>query len=473
MKTWTTAERYRRLDAHSTAEYATLQAQAAACRWRQHYHIQPPAGLLNDPNGFCYDGENYHLFYQWFPLGAVHGLKYWRALESRNLVQFQDRGIAISPDSEYDSHGAYSGSAIAQEDGSLLIAYTGNHRTENWQRIPYQLTGRYDPKTGNFSRHLPPFMAGPPVGYTEHVRDPKIWQENGKLYTVLGAQRENRSGCALITENGGLLGELNTALTDFGYMWECPDFFTLNSKKVLIFSPQGLPALPDGRQANLYQSGYLIGDYDRKTRTLTHQNFAELDAGFDFYAPQTCAGKDGQRLLIAWLGMPDTAYPTDDNGWQGCLSLPRVLSIENGTLRQRPLPALEKLRSEKIENPTNLAAGELLLENPTAAPFSLALFAGSDCQTLLTFDGAALTLDRSKSGRLPEILLKKIPTGKNSHIRRLSARITQLQIYLDSSSLEIFINNGEAVMSARIFPPKNAYGILHSGAGQLDCWQYY
>ncbi|WP_282955978.1 GH32 C-terminal domain-containing protein [Suttonella ornithocola] len=46
-------------------------------------------------------------------------------------------------------------------------------------------------------------------------------------------------------------------------------------------------------------------------------------------------------------------------------------------------------------------------------------------------------------------------------------------MYLDSSSLEIFINNGEAVMSARIFPPKNAYGILHSGAGQLDCWQYY
>lgn len=472
MKTWTREARYQRLEDVSTAEFAVLTQHVSNAPWRQHYHIQPPTGLLNDPNGFCWDGKQYHLFYQWFPLGAVHGLKYWRGLTSPDLVHFQDSGIAISPDSEYDSHGAYSGSALANPDGTLTIAYTGNHRTADWQRIPYQLTATYDPKHSSVTNKTV-FMAGAPQGYTEHVRDPKIWRENGDLYAILGAQRDNHTGTALICKNGVLQGELKTNLPDFGYMWECPDFFPLNDKHVLIISPQGLLALEDGTQANLYQSGTLIGDYHTDTLSLSHGAFQELDYGFDFYAPQTCEGKNGERILIAWMGLPDTAYPSDKDDWQGCLTLPRVLTIEGDKLYQCPLEALKTLRQQRLNQIESLSIGELQLDNPTLAPFTLTLFKNKTHGTQLNFDGKRLTLDRSHSGELPYYTLADIPQGKNTTVRHLIISVSSLQIFIDHSSLEIFINNGEAVMTARIFAPDDANGITYHGEGKLEAWAFW
>lgn len=470
MTEWTRERRYQRLEDTDPAVYAALAARVSRAPWRQRWHIQPPAGLLNDPNGFCWDGSRYHLFYQWFPLGAVHGLKYWRALESLDLVHFADCGIAIAPDSEYDSHGAYSGSALPNPDGSLTIAYTGNHRSAGWQRIPYQLTGRYDSR--RFSRDAP-FMAGPPAGFTEHVRDPKIWRDSrGRLCAVLGAQRSSGTGTALLTREGELLGELNTALADFGYMWECPDLFPLDRQSVFLFSPQGVPA--QGYHCrNLYQTGVLIGAYDADSLTLTHGGFQELDAGFDFYAAQTCQGANGERMLIAWMGMPDTAYPTDSDGWQGCLTLPRLLSLEDGRLIQRPLPALAQLRGVRLERPTRLSSGELHYANPERTPFSLELCQGGGCAVRLDYDGGILTLDRSQSGCLPQLALDSPPQDKtNLSIRQLAVSVHALQIFLDASSIEIFINGGEHTMTARLFPPDGADGIACSGQGRLYGWAY-
>ncbi|MFO7176986.1 sucrose-6-phosphate hydrolase, partial [Enterococcus faecium] len=79
-------------------------------------HIQPPTGLLNDPNGFIYYDGEYHLFYQWFPLGPVHGLKHWYHVSSKNLVHWTDRGVALVPETKEDSHGAYSGSGFVVND---------------------------------------------------------------------------------------------------------------------------------------------------------------------------------------------------------------------------------------------------------------------------------------------------------------------------------------------------------------------
>lgn len=472
MKTWTREARYQRLDQYSPTEYAALEQKVAQAPWRQHYHIQPPTGLLNDPNGFCFDGERYHLFYQWFPLGAVHGLKYWRALQSQDLITFQDKGIAIAPDTQYDSHGAYSGSALANPDGSLTIAYTGNHRSVDWQRTPYQLIAHYEPTTQRLTREAP-FLSGPPQGYTEHVRDPKIWRDTqNQLWAILGAQRDNGTGTALLCKNGQYCGELHTQLPNFGYMWECPDFFTLNGQSILIFSPQGLPAQADGRYANLFQTGYLCGTYDSATHTLQHGEFQELDHGFDFYAAQTCEGKHGERILIAWMGLPDTTYPSDADDWQGCLTLPRVLTLKNGKLYQTPLPALQQQRKTKINAPQALTVGELQLDNPEGKAFTIELFKNQTHSTKLHFDGNTFTLDRCHSGALPTVSLTPIPAGKNTHIRQLKIAVKALNIFIDNSSIEIFINDGEATMSARIFPPKDAQGISYQGEGKLYVWEY-
>lgn len=470
---WTQEARYRPLSALSETEFEQLQQQVKNAPWRQSFHIQPLTGLLNDPNGFCFDGQNYHLFYQWFPLGPVHGLKYWRYLRSPDLVNFTDHGIGVAPDSLYDSHGAYSGSALANPDGNLLLAYTGNHRDGNWTRVPYQLLADFDPQNNALTRHEP-FMNGPPEGYTEHVRDPKLWREGEDWYVVLGAQRENKTGCAIVVKNGEFLGELDCRLPEFGYMWECPDYFPLDGKDVLIISPQGLEVENESYR-NIYQSGSLIGKLNLDSLTFDHHGFQELDHGFDFYAPQTCLGENGQRLLVAWMGLPDTTYPTDKDNWQGCLTLPRILSIEDGNLRQRPVPGLKTLRKseEVIDKKATFSIGELILENPDNQPFTLDLQADESHFTRLSFDGHTLTLDRAQSGELPELTLTEYPAGKGGHIRHYATTsLNQLQLFLDHSSLEVFINDGEAVMTARLFAPTDANTLNYRGTGQLTAFSY-
>lgn len=334
---------------------------------------------------------------------------------------------------------------MSDGDG-LLLAYSGNHRTATWQRIPYQLTAKLH-DDGTLIKHAP-FLRGAPEGYTEHVRDPKIWREaDGSYGLVLGAQRENQSGTALymVSSDGmdwQLTGEIDCALPDFGYMWECPDYFPLQDKDVLLFCPQGIAAQGDTYR-NLYQNGYILGTFDKAARRFTHGGFCELDHGFEFYAAQTCAGKAGERVLIAWMGLPDTVYPEAADGWAHCLTLPRVLTIENGQLRQRPHPALQGLRGTGAHDGVHF---ECEIDNPAGAPFTLQL---RGCG--ISYDGQSLVFDRRMSGLLPEP--ETAQDGKGGHVRRLPCNpLTRLQIFSDTSSLEIFVNDGEAVMTARIYP---------------------
>ena len=470
---WSREQRYTALEQVTAATLGELRALVAASPWRQGYHIQPPTGLLNDPNGFCFWWGQYHLFYQWFPLGPVHGLKYWRHTVSADLVTWQDAGIGIAPDSVYDSHGAYSGSAWPLED-ELLLVYTGNHRSADWQRTPYQLAAHWD---GQRLHKDAPFLSGPPAGYTEHVRDPKIWEEGGEFFIILGAQREDETGTALMlrspdAQHWTLDGELHTRLNDFGYMWECPDYFALDGMDVVLLCPQGLPSEGEARR-NIYQSGYLLGQLDKTNWHFEHGEFAELDGGFDFYAPQTTLGEHGERILVGWMGLPDMTYPTDTHGWAHCLTLPRVLSVEGGRLRQRPVPALERLRGAEVGLGSDAGERFELRLRPDAGSFTLDLRASEDGAhfTRLSFDGEWLSFDRSQSGELPELDKSGLDAGKGGQVRRIPVgEVRELRVFSDTSSLEIFVNDGEAVLSGRIFPPPHSTGLRWSGGGTAQLW---
>src|SRR5699024_1529164 len=156
-----------------------MQERISQSQYRQSYHIQPVTGLLNDPNGLSYFDGKWHLFYQWFPLGPVHGLKYWYHVTSTNLVEWENEGIGISPDTDFDSHGAYSGSGFVYNE-KLHLMYTGNTRSENWERTPYQIMAVMDNK-GHIVKKEEPLISGSPKGYTDHFRDPKIWQKQGEF----------------------------------------------------------------------------------------------------------------------------------------------------------------------------------------------------------------------------------------------------------------------------------------------------
>ncbi|MGR6129495.1 glycoside hydrolase family 32 protein [Paenibacillus sp. SER-28] len=462
----TREQKYRMIEQAEPGEIAGLEEKVEQCHWRQAFHIQPPTGLLNDPNGFSYYQGEYHLFYQWFPLGTDHGMKYWYHLKSNDLVTWNSAGIGIAPGDYFDSHGAYSGSALEHE-GKLYMLYTGNARDEEWIRHPYQCMAVMD-ENGHITKWEHPVISNVPEGYTDHFRDPKLWKDGDSFYCVIGAQRTNLTGCAVLYRSTDLRtwefeGELCTGLESFGYMWECPDYFELNEAGVLIFSPQGLEPSGDENR-NIYQSGYVIGKpLDTGTRTLEHGAFHELDRGFDFYAPQTMIDPQGRRIMVAWMGLPDIEYPTDPNGWAHCLTLPRELTLHEGKLLQRPIPELTTLRRNREDRVADTlfsesktyegftgTAYELICEVDllSAKVFGIEFRASETEKTVIKYNAVSrkLVLDRSQSGEPVATSygeVRQCPWDKD-HIK--------LHLFVDASSVEIFVNDGEEVFTSRIFP---------------------
>lgn len=489
MMLWTKEQRYRRIEDASQEEISNLKKVVKDCQWRQTYHIQPETGLLNDPNGFSYFNGEYHLFYQWFPLGPVHGLKYWYHTKSKNLVHWENVGIAIAPTNRYDSHGVYSGSAI-EHNSKLHLLYTGNTRDENWVRNPYQCLAVMN-KKGEIKKMETPVIASVPNGYTDHYRDPKVWKEGSLFYKIIGAQRENETGCVVLYNSPDLVnwnfeGEISTNLKEFGYMWECPDYFELDDLALLIFCPQGIKPERDYFN-NIYQSGYIMGDrLDKNNMSMVHGPFQELDRGFDFYAPQTMKSPDGRRILVGWMGLPDIEYPTDSKGWAHCITLPRELSIRNGKLIQQPVKELETLRGKRhdlkevLDDETRVFDGfsgtafELIckFENFDANEFGVEVRAGEKEKTVLKYDviEKKVVLDRTFSG---EPVAEKYGTVRRCD---LNAESIKFHLFVDTSSVEVFINDGVEVFTSRIFPNSKNQEIRFFSNGktviQATKWNY-
>ena len=475
MKEWTREERYRVLKGPEDIRDLYERIQGSA--YRQRYHVQPITGLSSDPNGFALHKGTWHLCYQWCPWGAVHGLKYWYHVTSGDLIHWQNAGIGLAPDCFYDNRGAHSGSAISQ-GGELVFFYTGNHRDEDWTRTPYTCAAVLG-EDGR-PRKLDKPLFGPRDDHSEHQRDPKVvWNEaKGKYYIFIGAQTADLRGCVLIYESEQLLsgwrfaGELKVpGYEHFGGMWECPYIVNISGRDVLIFSPQ-YTKLP-GRGESTNHNVYLIGAMDYDTLTFTPDGpYRHLDYGFDFYAAQGAAsiGETDRAILIAWIGLPDNHYPTEEEDWEGSLSLPRELRVSGGRLVQTPLPGLESLREAEIPPEGRLpAVCELMLTASGDADVDLNLFTRPDGSggLRLHYDSAAkrCTVDRSGMDRrfnqsVGEVL--DMP---------LDAPLTKLRVFIDRCSAELFVNDGEATFTTHVYPTEREFNYVLNGVADLKLWR--
>ena len=93
--------------------------------WGLAFHLAPPTGWLNDPNGLCRFRGEYHVFYQYAPFDANGGVKFWGHYKSRDMLAWEQCPVMMCPDQPWDLHGVYSGSALCGEDGMHLF-YTGS-----------------------------------------------------------------------------------------------------------------------------------------------------------------------------------------------------------------------------------------------------------------------------------------------------------------------------------------------------------
>ena len=430
-------------------------------RWHNDFHLEMPFGLVNDPNGLSWYAGKYHIFFQWNPLGVEHKHKCWGHVETEDFVHYSLPELVLWPSDVHDKDGCYSGAGFVEDD-ALRLVYTCN-RKEDGRRIPAQRLASWQPEKGIAAKDEI-IIEHEPKGYTAHFRDPSRFVKDGREFLVLGAQTTEEKGRAVLYEKKEgawqLAGEIETELSDFGYMWECPTLLPLAEGDVLLFSPQGLGA-EDYRWQNLYQSGYVAGKLDVDSLKLQHGAFHELDRGFDFYAPQAFV-HEGRAILFGWMGMPEreAEYPTREEGWLFSLTMPREVRLADGRLFYAPLEEMKALRNGAAQKFGASQVEELGQALAPKSEIELEIAFGEAQEVHIDFAymetgeymrfsyarrTAVMTLDRTGM-RLG---------GRGVRRFRLAVRDSlRLHIYQDKTAVEVFFQDGEEAASFFVFPMK-------------------
>ena len=438
------------------------KANVEADPHRQQFHLQPPVGWLNDPNGLCVYGGQYHAFFQYGPFDVTGGVKHWGHAVSTDLMHWEPLPVMLYPDEPFDCHGVYSGSALI-EGTEMYLYYTGNVKHPG--DFDYIKQGRghnvclavsHDGKTVA-SKQCLLYNKDYPAGLTCHVRDPKVFAYEGKYYMVLGARTLEDKGEVLVLESIDKLHwtHINTLTTPeaFGYMWECPDLFCIDGQWYLAVSPQGIQC------QNVYGCGYFAVHGDWRS-ACTLGAFHEMDAGFDYYAPQSFADETGRRIQIGWMGMPDADYgnaPTVAHGWQHCFTVPRLLtSGPDGTLLQNPVPELAARRSAAA---LTLKNGEEAFVSPC---FDLTAAPAADF-TLTVAQGVELVYTEKNSTCILRFTDPALADGRTERRVQLATPCRSVRVVGDRSSLEFFLNEGAAVFSTRYYPAPGDAAVKISG----------
>ncbi len=429
--------------------------------WRLRFHLMPPDGWLNDPNGLCQFHGIYHVFFQYAPNEpAPDGrmARTWGHYAGKDLLHLKYEGVPFWPE-ELDHDGCYSGSALLAED-AIWLYYTGNIKQPG--DYDYIHDGRISNtilvKSDGESFGEKKFLFGTdeyPKECTRHVRDPKVWKENDSYYMVQGARLQDDRGAILYYKSPDLqnwkLLKIQTTAEPFGYMWECPDYLTVEGQTILSLCPQGLPAQEFAFQ-NIHQAGYyqVDGSIEGEQSLI---NFREWDFGFDFYAQQTFVDEAGRTLLFGWVGLPDKPYenPTASRGWENALTVPRVLTNHDGVIYQNPVEELKELRSGET---TISGDGSFLLEEGTgdivihfsdAKPWHIQIGAG----VWIAFQDGVLSLSLSDT------------VGRGRTIRKLKIdTVESLRLLIDTSLLEIYVNEGAYALTTRFYPDYDSDGTV-------------
>ena len=456
------------------------------------FHLTGGIGWINDPNGFApYKGE-YHLFFQYYPYNTKWGPMHWGHVKTKDFIRWERLPAALAPDTDYDRDGCFSGSSVELPDGRQLLMYTGvrNIRRRNGKIDSFQTQcvaigdgTDYEKLESN-----PVIGAGLlPEGGSEHdFRDPKIWREGDMYYAVIGNRCADGSGTILLYQskdalNWEYVSVLAACHNQYGRMWECPDFFPLDGKHVLLVSPQEMAAI--GLEFHPGNANVcLIGKYDRKAHHLNREYVQAIDYGLDFYAPQTLLTEDGRRVMIAWMQNWETSSSIlQELRFMGQMTLPRELSVRNGRLFQNPVRELESCRGVKIDYHNVLINGDASLRGisgrcmdmtVTVRPgndrniykwFRLYVAKDGENSTMIRYrpDIGTLKLDRTHRGFPHDIVhIREFP------VRQKDGEI-KIRVVMDRYSMELFVNDGEQAASFVLYTPQEANAVSFSSDGSV------
>jgi beta-fructofuranosidase len=449
--------------------FAKDPANGALCRklasdpLRPQYHLMPAHNWMNDPNGPIFYRGRYHMFHQYNPQGAIWGNMNWAHATSPDMLHWRHEPIAISPTPNgYDRDGAFSGSAVV-DHGRPTVIYTGvlpatasgadatlkdGHHV--WREVQC-LAVASDEDLLTWNKLSDPVIAAPLAGLAvTGFRDPYVWREGDNWMLILGSGFPGKGGAILLyaspdlrrwtylhplVEGAGNGGQSPNPV-DTGEMWECPDFFPLGDKHVLLISTMG-------------KVRWKVGSYEHQRFTPEREGVVDWGS---YYAAKTMLDENGNRILWGWI--PETRPDADliAAGWAGAMSLPRTLSLKGGELCSEPAAIIQKLRGKVSSvNPDRASiqssldavrihdlCAEIALEvRPRADNFTLRL--QSDA-------GDFVTVSCGNHSGTRQLLVNSV----SAPLPGLTGSPVKLHMFLDGSVLEIFANDATA-LTARVY----------------------
>jgi fructan beta-fructosidase len=419
---------------------------AASDPHRPVYHFTPPSNWMNDPNGLVFFDGEYHLFYQHNPFGNRWGHMSWGHSVSPDLFRWQHLPVALR---EENGIMIFSGSAVVDTGNTsglcpkgqacLIAIYTGHTPQRQHQSIAY---------SHDRGRTWTKYSGNPVLDIVKKdFRDPKVvWNAASKQWIMVVALPQEKR----VSYYSSPDLKAWTHLSDFGPagatggIWECPDLFELDGRWVLVVSLNpGGPAGGSGGQ-------YFVGDFDGRTFSTTQKETRWIDYGPDMYATVSFFGAPGRSVWLGWMSNWLYAQEEPTNGWRTAQSLPRELRLSNGRVLQQPAREWKQLRSPAqpsgFRGDSYEIEAEIDLNGGSEAGFQIRK--GGEERTIVGVRAGQVFVDRTRSGA---VAFHKSFSGTYAAPVDTS-RPVRLQIFVDRSSVEVFVNGGEPVITSRIFP---------------------
>lgn len=461
--------------------------------YRPNFHFTPKKAWMNDPNGMFYYNGYYHLYFQHYPDDNVWGPMHWGHAISTDMIKWQEQPIAIYPDSLGT---IFSGSAVVDISNSsgfgetekvapIVAIYTNSLKLEgsdNWKQT--QSIAYSNDEGQTFTKY-----EGNPVidnDDKKDFRDPKVsWdEERNKWVMVLAAGDKIMFYDSKNLKDWQYLSEFGQDIGGHGGVWECPDLFKLpvkgtNDYKWVLFVSIN-PGGPNGGSA----TQYFVGDFDGETfkmdpefeTSLRENHNYWIDFGKDNYAGVSFSNarkKDGSILMMGWMSNWLYAQIVPTETWRSAMTVARTIQLSKNNAGYRlitnPVNELKNYRSTKYKKESITVNKEIKIIGSevidlASAEFNFNISEGSNTSFHYKLSNASgdellfgfnheknyFFVDRSKSGKT---LFSNKFSDKISIAPRTSLnKNISGTILLDKTSIEIFYDNGETVITEIFFP---------------------
>ena len=479
--------------------------------YRPSYHFTPLYGWMNDPNGMVYKNGEYHLYFQYNPYGSKWGNMHWGHAVSKDLVHWEHLDPAIARDPV--GH-IFSGSSVIDKKNTagfgknaIIAIYTNNSvNHDEVQCLAY---------SNDNGRTFTKYEGNPvltPFDGLKDFRDPKVfWYEKGKCwYMIVSADKEMRLYKSKNLKKWNYVSAFGKGIGQQPCQYECPDFFQLpvngDKKKMKWVMTMNInPGCWFGGSA----TEYFVGDFDGKKFTCPDANEVKwLDWGKDHYATVTFSNTGDRVLGITWMSNWQYANLTPFKQNRGANGLPRELKLyeNNGKyyVSENVAPEVYALRKDTKNVADASVAGEKMLAGVAAnmeGAFEIEADVTPDAngiagieisnnkreRTLIYFDmkQGKVVMDRTESGltdfgkqAVPhdiELAWDKQRAAEGKEPARIANSINykndfalatwaplslcedgkktyHVDIFVDKSSVELFVDGGRIAMTNLVFP---------------------